>query len=323
MRPESLRGFGWLRLSAIYPMARRMAGLRYLSEHDFLPAISEEEAGRLRGLASRARGAGPAPIFVFGVMPRSGTNYLRDVIALHPDVCPEPGRLYEFPLLHTAGGASALLEEFLAYFPRNAEVLGKLDGLALLAGAWLRELQITAGERRVLLKSPHVQNLTLAPLIFPGAKALLCLRDGRDVVESTMRTFPRRSVARKTFSQLAWEWKLAAEAVLAFDEGGRNWTPDFQVVRFEDLVANPEHVVRRALDHLGLDAAVYPWGRLAHLPVRGSSRSHCEDDARWHAAERPPDFTPVGRWTAWSGRRKAQFERIAGAALEQAGYRLA
>ena len=129
------------RLGNLGQMARRVAGLQYLSDQDFLPEVDADAAARLRDLARHARGDGPAPIIVLGVMPRSGSNMIRDVLALHPDVAADPGRLYEFPLLHAADGAGALMEEFISYFPRNAEVLGRYDALAMLAGAWLRELQ--------------------------------------------------------------------------------------------------------------------------------------------------------------------------------------
>ena len=320
MRPEPVSHSTWLRLSEVYPKARRIAGLRYLSKSDFLPEIPSREAERLRGLALRARGEGPAPILILGVMPRSGTNFLRDLLALHPDVCAEPGRLYEFPLLHSAHGAKAHVDEFLAYFPRNAEVVGRFDGLAMLAGTWLRELQLEARERNLLLKSPHVQNLTLAPLIFPGAKILLCLRDGRDVVDSTIRTFSKRSLTRKTFSQLAWEWNLAANAIVQFGENGSLEHPDMQIVLYEDLVRDPKAALGAVFDHIGLDPARYDAAAGSELPVRGSSRSEANDDSRWLPEERREDFNPIGRWMTWSAGRKARFDAIAGVTLEKAGY---
>jgi protein-tyrosine sulfotransferase len=321
LNARSSKNPNWIRVGDIVPMLRRVLGLRYLTLDNFLPPVGDEaDAARIRGLALRARGAGPAPFLIFGVMPRSGTNYVRDILAAHPDVWADPGRLYEFPLLHAARGAAAQMDELIAYFPPNAEVVGRYDGLAMLAGGWLRELQSEAGDRHILLKSPHVQNLTLAPLIFPGAKILLCMRDGRDVIDSTLRTFSRRTISRKTFSQLAWEWRHAAEAIQAFDKGGRFWTPDMLVVRYEDLVTDHGPTLDRMLDHLGLDPSGFDRRRSAELPVRGSSRSSLVDAARWQPQSRTDDFKPIGRWTSWSAGRKARFERIAGDVLERAGY---
>ena len=194
-------------LSQVPKLGKRVLGMKYLKESDFLVDIAQDEAARLTKLAERAMGGPdvPAPILVLGVMPRSGSNFLRDLIAEHPDVYPDPGRLYEFPILHAAGSARGFMEDFIAMFPRNAEVLGKWDALAMLAGAWMRELQAEAGNKRILLKCPHVQFLSLAPIVFPNAKIVICLRDGRDLADSTMRTFKRRSLARKTLTQIAHE----------------------------------------------------------------------------------------------------------------------
>jgi protein-tyrosine sulfotransferase len=314
------RLLGASRTGELGALARRVAGRPYLSRADFLPDLSQEEGERLRGLAERAAGAGPAPILVFGVMPRSGTNFVRDLISHHPDVYPDPGRLWEFPLLHAARDARAFMDRFIAMFPRNGDVVGRWDALALLSGAWLRELQREAGAKRILLKSPHVQNLTLAPAIFPGAKIVLCLRDGRDVTASSMKTFSRWSPARKTFEQLAREWALSAEAILSFAPGGVNAHPDITVVRYEEMVADTRGDLETLFEAVGLDPALYPFEKLETMPVRGSSESARADDSRWQGEAKTADFKPVGRWSEWSAGQRRRFDRVAGATLRAAGY---
>ncbi|NNU80296.1 sulfotransferase [Halovulum dunhuangense] len=308
------------RLGDLGRLARRAAGLSWLTRADFLPEIAPADAARLAALARGARGEGPAPVLILGIMPRSGTNYLHDLLALHPDICAGPGRLYEFPLLQAARGFRGAMDEFLAGFPRNAEVLGRWDALALLGGAWLRGLQSEAGARHVLLKSPHVQNLTLAPLIFPGARIILCLRDGRDVLDSTLHSFSRWRPGRKTFAQLAQEWRLGTEAILSFAPGGPRAHPDIMVLRYEAAVADPPRALGQMLAHCGLDPARLDPERALRLPVRGSSRSAARGDARWAPEAAAADFAPVARWAGWSAARKARFERIAGRALDLAGY---
>lgn len=319
MQSNHRRVLSTVRLGDISKLAFRLAGAPYLSTSDFRPEISAEDGERLSGLARRARGDGPAPILVLGVMPRSGTNAVRDAIALHPDVYADPGRLYEFPLLHAADAAAVFMDQFHSYFPRNAEVTHRHDALAMLAGAWLRELQLEAGDKRILLKSPHVQNLFLAPHIFPDAKIVLCLRDGRDVVDSSLRTFSRVSLARKTFAQLATEWKFAAEAIVGATQAIA-MQDMVTLARFEDLQDAPSQTVTAVLNGIGLDVANYDMEAFANLPVRGSSRSTATDDSRWQPETRSAHFKPVNRWHAWSDKRKARFDRIAGQALEQAGY---
>lgn len=313
---------GATRLGQAPKLARRILGLKYLGEKDFLVGLSDDEKDRLAGLARRAS-LGPntaPPVLVLGVMPRSGTNFLRDVLAEHPDLHPDPGRLYEFPLLHAADSAGAFMEDFIAMFPRNEEVLGKWDALAMLAGAWMRELQIEAGERRILLKCPHVQNVDLAPVIFPDAKIIICVRDGRDVAESTLKTFKRRSLARKTLGQLAHEWALGTEAALTFQPNGANANPNVLVVKYEEVVEDPSAVLPAVLDFADLNQERFPFEKIKSLPVRGSSRSEKSDVDKWQPEEKTKNFTPVGRWKDWSGSQKNAFFKVAGRALVEAGY---
>lgn len=321
MRRSDLKNtLGSSSLRQIIPMARRVLGLSYLTPDDFLPPITPSEAARLRNLATQAMGQGPTPIIVLGVMPRSGTNYVRDLLAKHPGVHPDPEQFYEFPLLHAAQDAAAFADRFTAMFPRNSDVMGRWDMLAMLAGAWLRRFQATAGDKRMLLKCPHVQNLSLVTSIFPGAKIVLCLRDGRDVTASSLKTFDRWSPARKTVSQLAQEWTLGTDAILSFAAGAPNAHPDVTIVQYEHMVADTSVQLAKLLDAVGLEQAQYPFDTLAAMPVRGSSQSEKSDDNRWQAEERKADFNPVGRWKGWKPSRIARFHRIAGPTLRAAGY---
>lgn len=308
------------RIGDLARLTRRLAGLRYLSAEDFTPVLTADQATRMAEMSARARGDGPAPILILGVMPRSGTNYLRDLLDSHPDVLADPGQVHEFPLLQAGRGAGAFMQEYLDLFPANREVSRPWDALALLAGAWLRHFQVEAGARRVLLKSPHVQNLSLAPHLFPGARIILCLRDGRDVVDSSLRTFSRRSLSRKTFGQMAHEWHLSTQAVLSHGPGGAQAHPDVMIIRYEDAVSDPRAAVDRMLEHTDLVPTRYDFEQIERLPVRGSSRSQAQGGARWHPQEKAGDFNPVRRWESWDTRRKARFDRIAGDMLEAAGY---
>ncbi|MFT4706201.1 MAG: protein-tyrosine sulfotransferase [Ascidiaceihabitans sp.] len=309
-----------LRLAQIGSMIRRILGLPYLKSDDFLPLVSQAEQTRLQSLAGTAKGEGPAPVLVLGILPRSGTNYLRDLIALHPDVYGDPGRLYEFPLLQSGKSAKAFMDDFIQRFPRNAEVVGRWDALALTAGAWMRVLQVDAGPQHILLKSPHVEGLSLAPHVFPNAKIVLCIRDGRDIIDSSLKTFSRWNLRGKNFAQLAQSWRLGAEAILAFDEGGPLAHPNVKIVRYEDLVADTNAELTRVFVHLELDPNKCDMAAVDKMLVRGSSRATVTGDARWRGAEKSADFSPLGRWKAWPEQRKAKFRKIVGPVLTKAGY---
>jgi protein-tyrosine sulfotransferase len=312
----------YARLPQLYRYGRRAIGLPAARKSDFIVEVATEESARLRAIAAAVRGPGaPSAIFVHGVLPRSGTNFLADALALHPHVHANPGRLWEFPLLYVASGAEALQQEFLAMFPRNAEVMGRFDLLAYLASGWLAALQKAAGQQRLLLKSPHVQNLPLFRHLFPDDILLLCLRDGRDVIQSSLSTFARWRLRSKGFAELAREWRYATEAILAFEPGGEHANANAKVVRYEALAVDTEAVLHEVLRHARLDPAAFDFEALRRLPVRGSSALTSRGDERWAPHDKPKDFQPVGRWRqAWSSRRKRRFKAIAGPALIQAGY---
>lgn len=310
----------YARLDQLPRYALRTLGRPTARMSDFVVPLSPDETARLAGLVRGVRGAQARPaVFVHGVLPRSGTNYLADVLALHPELQADPGRLWEFPLLYVAPGADALQREFLYMFKANAQVIGRYEMLACLAAGWMASLQQRHPDRRLLLKSPHMQNIGLFPALFPDDIALLVIRDGRDVVESSMKTFGG-GLMRKSFAALAREWQLGCEAALSFGEDGENRHPNVKLVRYEDLVRDTEATVRALLQHAGLDTVRYDFDALHKLPVRGSSSSTKDLSKRWQGEQKTAGFNPVGRWQNWPEARKRQFREIAGATLERAGY---
>jgi protein-tyrosine sulfotransferase len=312
----------YLRVRQLYRYGRRALRLPTSRPEDFLRPLSGSEAGRLLNIAADIRGAdGPPAIFIHGVLPRSGTNFLADALALHPEIHIHPGRLWEFPLLYVAPGAAALQQEFLFMFSRNRDVMGRYDFLAYLASGWLASLQKQAGAQRMLFKSPHVQSINLFRHVFPNDVLFLCLRDGRDIIQSSTQTFRCWRPGGKSFSEVAREWRHATEAILTFEPGGENAYPRARVVRYEDLVQQPEATMRAVLDHAGLNPCAYNFAALARLPVRGSSAIRVADDRRWAPHDKPANFQPVGRWKAtWSRADKGRFKAIAGRTLIEAGY---
>ncbi|MCP8939770.1 sulfotransferase [Alsobacter sp. SYSU M60028] len=314
---------GYARLDQLSRYALRVLGRPTARMSDFLFDVPPELTEALSELARGVRGPqARRAVFVHGVLPRSGTNYLADVLALHPELQPDPGRLWEFPLLYVAPGADALQREFQFMFKENAKVMHRHEMMAYLASGWMASLQQRNPDKRLLLKSPHMQGLSLFPAVFPDDIALLVIRDGRDVVESSAKTFGARGPMRKSFAALAREWQLGCEAALSFAEGGPNHHPNIKVVRYEDLVRDTEATVRDLLAHCGLDAVRYDFDALHALPVRGSSASKTDLSKRWQGEQKSASFNPVGRWRDWPEARKRRFNDIAGATLERAGYSL-
>ena len=312
----------FVRVEQVDRLVRRLIGAPDLTPTDFLFPLDSGEAARLAAVARRVRGSEHRPaIFVNGVLPRSGTNFIANALALHPAIAAFPRRMYEFPLLDIGPGARALRHEWLAHYPENGSLVREHELFASLASGWLADLQAEAPDRHLLFKSPHVRQLALFRAALPDDRLVICLRDGRDVVASTLASFQEHSrFTRKSFGQLVHEWRLATEAALACAEGGPSAHPHTIIVRFEDMVADQAAEIRRVLPALGLDPAVYPFDRLAKLPVFGSSAGKPDGQWRWQRFARDASFEPVGRFASWPEHRKRAFHRLAGDTLRRAGY---
>lgn len=317
-RAQALSRF--VRMSQIPFLLRRALGWPAWDREAFTAPLDTSVGTNLSSIALAVRGADYRPaLFVHGVLPRSGTNYLADAIALHPHTAQNPGALWEFPLLYVAGGAEALQREFEFMFPPNEKAMKRYEMLAYLASGWMRSLQSQSDERLMLFKSPHMQNVALFPFVFPRDRLLILVRDGRDVLQSSIATFGHRMID-KSFSAMAAEWSAAVELALSFEAGGRNACPHALVVRYEDLVRNGPATMEKVLAHCALDPAAYDWQRFADLPLRGSSTNVSAMEDKWKQQPRPEGFNPLGRWSEWPEARKQSFKKLAGTTLIAAGY---
>ncbi|MBN1138230.1 MAG: sulfotransferase, partial [Anaerolineae bacterium] len=170
-------------------------------------------------------------------------------------------------------------------------------------------------EERMLLKVPGVQYLSHFFSMFPGEHLLLLVRDGRDVVHSTLKTWPQIR-----FFMACQRWRRAAEMILHFHgiHGARR--KGYWLARFEDAVQDPAAFVEEACERFGLDVQRYPFEKIEAVRVHGSSSLPVDGKVVWDHMAPPKDFYPVGHWQRWSFGRKCLFKRIAGQALVDLGY---
>jgi len=260
-------------------------------------------------------------IFIHGVLPRSGTNYLANLFARHPDIYPHPQRFSEFPLLSITDKVIHLQNDFARVYRRNAEVLKPLEFNACLNSGLLKYLQDLVGlNKTMLFKFPGVHYVDLFRALFPNDYLILLLRDGRDVVESSLKTF-QQGIFRKRFSQYCREWHYAAKTILKYRLDGFATNARTLVVRYEDLFSDPETTMREILRKTGMELDKYDFTNLGNMPIRGSSDLEEQPGGvHWEPMEPHGQFNPVKRWKDWSKYRKRKFKAIAGDTLIAAGY---
>jgi protein-tyrosine sulfotransferase len=194
--------------------------------------------------------------------------------------------------------------------------MGEDDFLPLFGASLIAYLHSFVSEgKRVLVKIPDVQYLSYFYTVFPNEDILLLLRDGRDVVSSTMRTWPDKS-----FSNVCRQWDLSTKAMLEFRDKNKEIPSGFWMTRYEDVVRDPANFARIACEKFQLNQENFPFEKIKNISVRGSSSIKSEGKVTWNASEKPKGFNPVGRWQNWSKRRKKTFKDIAGETLIAAGY---
>lgn len=266
--------------------------------------------------AKQARGAdyGPA-IMIHGIMPRSGTVYAGELLRRHPDLYAFPHQLWELPALQLTEDARRLQESFLQGYELNRGKLCEEDFLALFGAALLAYLhQPLPPGQRLLTKMPGVQYLDHFFSMFPYENLLILVRDGRDLVHSTLRTWPRLN-----FVQVCLRWNRSARMVLQTASClAQTRCHGYWLARYEDALNDAESFVREACHRFDLDAERYPFEQIESIKVIGSSK--LEKKVTWRFIKRPENFSPGGYWKQWPAARKVIFKSIAGRSLVELGY---
>jgi len=257
------------------------------------------------------------PIFILGIAPRSGTNYLSDLLCVHPD-CETPAPFLEDYLLHHAHHLAAYANAVSSSWqPRWGVECGHEDRLWRCLGSGLITLLAArAGERRLITKTPSVRNLPHFFRLFPDARLLLLIRDGRAVVESVAKSFGVR------YDWAMHQWARAARTIVDFERTVGSAHRSYRIVRYEALCNDLQTELPDILKFVGLDSAVYDFDTASNLPVRGSSETSIpgEHSVNWEPLPKSADFDPVRRWRNWKRFRHERFNWIAGRSQLQLGY---
>lgn len=286
-----------------------------------------------RHLSHMTQGVAAPPILIFGIARRSGTNFLFQLLLLHKacragNVVLEDFFLSHVDLLETYTNAvyrewdhswrEALADPHLLLTHLGQGLIAFLNAESLKdADARAADEALTRAGivTRVVTKTPSVSHLSRCFQLFPTAKPIILVRDGRAVVESSVRSF------RRNYEQVAHEWAAAAaeiQALIATQPADR-----YLLIRYEDLQQNTEVEVRKILAFLDLDPALYDFDAMRALPIFGSSQIVSEGARNVHwEGNQFADFDPNQRWANWEQGLHERFNRIAGAAMVQFGYTL-
>lgn len=262
------------------------------------------------------------PVFVVG-MNGSGTTVLLDCLGRHP-------LLYAFP--HETRLIPWLMAKLPSYgnladdanFRRLWDDVQRLPVFCLANGGeplplpedWQQHERSLAAvldvayrffarqqaKRRWCEKTPqHVQHLEALARLFPDAKFIHVVRDGRDCAASFHRRWKRQP------ELTVFRWK---KVVMAGHRQGSRLGPErYLEVRYEDLTAEPEPWLRKICDFLDLAFAA---------PMLESAQPYFQSDA---SGPRSGLRRNSGKWQQYfQSVMLDRLEAIAGATLAQFGY---
>jgi hypothetical protein len=233
---------------------------------------------RLRDAGNKDR----RPVFIMG-LPRSGTTLLEQMLASHPSIISIGEQTIASSSFRRALMASpgTMLEELPAAVVDDAASwhLQMLEDRT-------RRLSLRGDAERIIDKLPD--NYMFAgwlSIAFPNAAIIHCLRDPRDVALSCWRT---------QFSRITWSFDLGhiVHRMEQHRRVMRHWRTTIggrlTEIRYEELVADPEVQLRRALTAIGLD-----W----HPDVLGfAGRKGFVRSASQHQVREPLHTRGIGHW---------------------------
>lgn len=228
--------------------------------------------------------------FIYGILQRSGTNLLNQILLLNPNTIQPNLRIREDWFLHYSDSLYTYANHLFQVWsdPQwEGASHSKIEFYSTIGDALINYISKgipDLSDKVILSKTPSVQHLKRNFEFFPSSKIIIITRDPRDVAASAFKSWKRP--VRQTIK----DWNVAAKAIAEFE---KCTSPDYYLLlRYEDLISNREEVIRRCIRFLGFSEKDYPWHILNTLPVFGSS----EEGNTWQVKAASPSFNSIGRW---------------------------
>jgi hypothetical protein len=161
-----------------------------------------------------------------------------------------------------------------------------------------------SGGKRWVEQSPiYTLHLDTMVQMFPGARFVYMLRDGRSVVHS-LRNF----VNPMSHDDATATWRAYTEAALAFRHSALG--SSMLTVRYEDVVSDTGTALRGISDFLGIP---YAEASADFITSRGPINSSFKDESSSQEKLGP-------RWSSWTPSERESFAGSAGSLLIALGY---
>ncbi|HET7629638.1 MAG TPA: sulfotransferase [Bacillales bacterium] len=257
-----------------------------------------------------------APVFIGGAG-RSGTTLLRVMLNAHPHLCSGP----EFKLLPAVANLyqQTLVQQDImkAYSLERSDISASF---ALLVERFFEKFRVQSNASRVVEKTPHnVLIMNELGDMFPKAKFIHVIRDGRDVVNSLRKMNWTGIDGNKLWYvedvlNAATYWVQVVSKALQ-DAESPQLKDRVKVVRYEELVDEPMKTMQQVLAFLD-----EPWSDdvLNHTRVK---RGYEPEESSTVQVNEKIHKRATGKWVNEFTRDDlSAFEHVAGHLLVQLGY---
>ncbi len=204
------------------------------------------------------------PVFIIG-FPRSGTTLLDTMLGAHP----------EFKVLEEQPTVQAMLERLATFaggYPAGLATLTTEQQLTLRTAYFQAAAAIkgTPGQQRLLDKSPfNTAHTGLIHRIFPEALLIFVARHPGDVCLSCFMNNFQLNSGTQHFTRLETTVRLYCQVMALWLTYVECLPLRYQVVRYEDLVNQPENELRHLLDKLGISWSAGVLQHTTHALKRG------------------------------------------------------
>lgn len=259
-----------------------------------------------------------APVFIVG-SPRSGTSILALSLAKHPDFWTSAESDFLWLLFGKEDRFKSAYNRIQGRAAERKSWLIKNDVSISEFGAYIgqgiNQLYLSkSGGRRWIDSTPtYTMMIETLMILFPEAKFIHIVRDGRAVVNSMINTGFDLHWA-KDFRAACDTWvryvKLGSEFLNIYNN-------KLIQVRLEDLVDDPEVGFDSLLDFLGAESHPACAKNLTNNRVNSSYGNQAKGDIR---KRKDPSIIPVAPWNDWGKKEKRMFVQKAGELMGTLGY---
>jgi hypothetical protein len=263
----------------------------------------------------------PGMFFIVGSA-RSGTTLLRMILNAHPDVAVPPESRFVVEL-HRSDEVQ--VDDFLARLDAHQrwiswntpieDVRAQLSGMTTVAYTEAIEAAFVAfaknrNKKRYGDKTPrYIENIPLLARLWPDARFVHLVRDGRDVALS----YADVPFGPSTVAKAAVLWK--ERVVLGMQQGRPLGPKRYTELRYERLLANPQEEIEALCSFLDLDFDP------VMLDYSARARAEVLDRARLYNPNVTKSIAKTRSWDEQMPRAQVEmFEAVAGDTLEELGY---